>query len=348
MSPAASITLGLALLLGNALFVACEFAMVAARPSKVEPLAAGGSRLARTTLVAMDQLSYLIAAAQLGITVCSLGLGAIAEPALAHLIEPVALAVGLPNGWIHPVALTISMLIVIYLHVVLGEMVPKNLALAGPERAAMIFGPPMLALVTILKPVVVVLDWVADACIRLLRVQPKSSMTAAYTHDEVGAFIDESQAEGLLHEGEYERLSGALGFTERTVTEISMPLSGLHTIGKGARASEVEEACAETGYSRFPVVDATGAPIGYLHIKDTLQVDPAGRARMVENKWIRPFATLRHSDTLVDALKTMQARGAHMARVVADDGEVIGLVALEDLIEELVGEIRDAAHASPE
>ncbi|MEZ5113702.1 MAG: CNNM domain-containing protein [Nocardioidaceae bacterium] len=141
MSPTASIAIAIALLLGNAFFVACEFAMVAARPSKVEPLAAGGSRLARTTLVAMDQLSYLIAAAQLGITVCSLGLGAIAEPALAHLIEPAALAVGLPNGWIHPVALTISMLIVIYLHVVLGEMVPKNVALAGPERAAMIFGP---------------------------------------------------------------------------------------------------------------------------------------------------------------------------------------------------------------
>ncbi|HNJ78061.1 MAG TPA: hemolysin family protein [Marmoricola sp.] len=345
MSSTSSLVLGIVLLLGNAFFVASEFAMVSARPSKVEPMAANGSRLARTTLKAMDQLSYLIAAAQFGITVCSLGLGAIAEPALAHLIEPAAHAVGLPDSWLHPVALSISMLIVIYLHVVLGEMVPKNVALAGPERSAMIFGPPMLALVTVLKPLVLFLDWVADLCIKLLRVEPRSSMTAAYTREEVGAFVDESRAEGLLEQGEYERLSGAIGFTTRAVSEIAMPLAQLHVVRRGARADEVEQVCAATGYSRFPVADDEGELIGYLHIKDTLQVDPHGRARAIEDKWIRPFASVRPSDTLVDALKTLQAKGAHMARVVDDAGVVIGVVTLEDVIEELVGEIRDAAHA---
>jgi CBS domain containing-hemolysin-like protein len=345
MSPSASLVVGLLLLVGNAFFVASEFAMVSARPSKVEPMAANGSRLARSTLRAMEQLSYLIAAAQLGITVCSLGLGAIAEPALAHLIEPVANAVGLPDAWLHPVALTFSMLIVIYLHVVLGEMVPKNVALAGPERAAMIFGPPMLVLVTVLKPFVLLLDWVADLCIRMLRVQPRSAMNTAYTREEVGAFVDESRAEGLLEEGEYERLSGAIGFTSRPVSDILMTIPELHTVRRGARAADVELACAETGYSRFPVTDEDGTLIGYLHIKDTLQVDPQGRARTVEDKWIRPFANVRPTDTLVDALKILQTKGAHMARVVDDNGEVIGVITLEDVIEELVGEIRDTAHA---
>lgn len=345
MSPTSSLALAFLLLAGNAFFVASEFAMVSARPSKVEPIAANGSRLARSTLRAMDQLSYLIAAAQLGITVCSLGLGAIAEPALAHLIEPVATAVGLPDAWLHPVALTVSMLIVIYLHVVLGEMVPKNVALAGPERAAMIFGPPMLALVTVLKPLVLFLDWVADLCIRMIRVQPRSAMNAAYTREEVGAFVDESRAEGLLEEGEYARLAGAIGFTSRPVSEILMGLAELHTVRRGARAVEVERVCAETGYSRFPVAEEDGTLIGYLHIKDTLQVDPQGRARTIEDKWIRPFANVRPSDTLVDALKILQAKGAHMARVVADDGNMVGLITMEDVIEELVGEIRDTAHA---
>lgn len=209
----------------------------------------------------------------------------------------------------------------------------------------MIFGPPMLALVTILKPLVLFLDWVADVCIKVLRVQPRSSMTAAYTREEVGAFVDESRAEGLLEEGEYARLSGALGFTSRPVSEILMPMADLHTVRRGARAAEVERACAETGYSRFPVADLDGTLIGYLHIKDTLQVDPHGRARTIEDKWIRPFANVRPKDTLVDALKILQAKGAHMARVVNDDGTVVGVVTLEDVIEELVGEIQDAAHA---
>ena len=174
MSTQAALWLGLVLLLGNAFFVGAEFALVSARRTKVEPKAAEGSRVARTTLRAMEDLSQMIAAAQFGITVCSLGLGAVAEPALAHLIEPLAEAVNLPDAWLHPVAFTIAMTFVVYLHVVLGEMVPKNLALAGPERAAMVLGPPMVALVTLLKPIVYGLDAVANGVVRLMRVEPRT------------------------------------------------------------------------------------------------------------------------------------------------------------------------------
>ena len=345
MSTQSAILLGLVLLAGNAFFVGAEFALVSARRTKVEPLAAEGSRVARTTLRAMEQLSLMIAAAQFGITVCSLGLGAVAEPALARLIEPVAHLVHLPDAWLHPVAFTIALLVVVYLHVVLGEMVPKNLALAGPERAAMVLGPPMVALVTILKPIVYGLDAVANAVVRLARIEPRTEVTSTFTLEEVEAMVDESRDEGMLDESEYERLAGALGFTSRTVRDVLLPRDRVETVQRGARASDVERRCAQTGYSRFPVEREDGDLVGYLHIKDVLQADPQGRARIVEDKWVRPLASVRVEDTLVQALQTLQAKGAHMARVVDDEGTVLGVATLEDVIEELVGEIRDAAHA---
>lgn len=344
MSTPAALALGVALLLGNALFVAAEFSLVSARRTRLEPKATS-SALARTTLRAMEDLAHIIAAVQFGITVCSLGLGAVAEPAVAHLLEPLFEAAQVPEAWLHPVAFTIAMTAVVYLHVVLGEMVPKNLALAGPERVAIVLGPPMVALVTVLKPVVVSLDAVANVVVRTLGIQPRREVTSTFTLEEVEAMVDESREEGMLEQGEYERLSGALGFTSRTVADVMLPLEGLETVRRGTRASDVEAVCAHTGYSRFPVVDDAGELVGYLHIKDVLQSDPHGRARVVEDKWIRPFAAVRGDDTLVQALQTIQAKGAHMAQVVDAAARVIGVATLEDVIEELVGEIRDAAHA---
>ena len=345
MSTSGGLWLALVLLLGNAYFVGAEFALVSARRTKVEPKAAAGSRVARTTLRAMEQLSLMIAAAQFGITVCSLGLGAVAEPALAHLVEPVAELVHLPDSWLHPLSFAIALALVVYLHVVLGEMVPKNLALAGPERAAMALGPPMVAMVTVLRPIVRGLDSVANGVVRLLRIEPRTEVTSTFTLQEVEAMVDESRDEGMLDQSEYERLSGALGFTSRTVSEVMLPLDRVETVDRGARAYDVELRCAETGYSRFPVVGPDGTLTGYLHIKDVLQADPHGRARVVEDTWVRPLASVRVTDTLVTALQILQAKGAHMARVVDEAGAVVGVATLEDVIEELVGEIRDAAHA---
>jgi CBS domain containing-hemolysin-like protein len=234
---------------------------------------------------------------------------------------------------------------VVYLHVVLGEMVPKNLALAGPERAAMVLGPPMVAIVTVLKPIVYGLDAVANGVVRLLKVEPRTEVISTFTLEEVEAMVDESHDEGILDEGEYERLAGALGFTSRTVDSVLLPLDQLETVPRRARVTEVEAACGQTGYSRFPVVGDDGSLVGYLHIKDVLHADPHGRARVVEDTWIRPFAEAHVSDSLVSALQTLQAKGAHMATVHDDAGAVAGVITLEDVIEELVGEIRDAAHA---
>jgi len=345
MSAPLALLLGLVLLALNAFFVATEFALVSSRRSQIEPQAQAGSRLARTTLVAMERVDAMIAGIQLGVTVCSVILGAVAEPAVSHVVEPAVTVLHLPQGVVHPVAFVIALGLVAYLHVVLGEMVPKNLTLAGPERAVLVLAPVMYAIVLALRPIIVVLNAVARASLWVLRVEPKAEVASTYTREEVAALVEESRGEGLLEEGEYGRLAGALGFTDKTVAAVLLPIDRLATVARGASAADVEALCAATGYSRFPVTDADGELLGYLHIKDVLEPDEARRQRPIDEKWIRPFATVGLEDRLVEALETLQRRGSHLARIVSPEGVTLGIAALEDVIEELVGEIRDAAHA---
>lgn len=344
MSGTTAVAVAVLLLLGNAFFVSAEFALVSARRTQIEPKAEAGSRVARTTLRAMEHMSLVIGVNQLGITVCSLVLGAVGEPAVAHLLEPVLHAVHVPEQLTHPVSFVVALLIVVFLHVVLGEMIPKNIALAGPDRAALVLGPAIWAFVTVLRPVIVVINAVASVILRLMGVRLMDEVSSSFTREEVAALVEESRGEGLIEAEEADRLAGALGFTEKPVSTVLMPPETLTTVRRGATAAEVEAVCAATGFSRFPVASDDGDLLGYLHIKDVLETDPARRERVVEDKWTRPFATVTHEDLLHDALETLQRRGAHMARVVDAEGSVLGLVTLEDVIEELVGEIRDAAH----
>lgn len=344
MSDYGALLLAVLLLAFNAFFVGAEFALISARRSQIEPRALAGSRMARTTLRAMENVSLMMAGAQLGITICSLGLGAVGEPAVAHLLEPGLDALHVPHGLVHPIAFVVALAVVVFLHVVLGEMVPKNIAIAGPDRAALVLGPPMLGIVTVLRPVIVALNAIANGTLRLLKVEPKDEISSSYTREEVAALVEESRGEGLLEDDEYDRLAGALGFTEKTVAAVLMPRDTLATVRRGSSAADVEALCAATGFSRFPVEAADGELLGYLHIKDVLEPDEERRLRPVEDKWIRPFAPVTTADLLHDALEQLQRRGAHMARVVDADGTTLGLATLEDVIEELIGEIRDAAH----
>ena len=309
MNSLTAIVLAIFLLLGNAFFVGAEFALVSARRTQLEPRAEAGSRTARTTIKAMENISLVIGVNQLGITVCSLVLGAVGEPAVAHLVEPLLHAGHVPEGLLHPVSFVIALMVVVYLHVVLGEMIPKNIALAGPDRAALVLGPPIWGIVTVLRPIVVVINAVASGVLRLLGARLTDEVSSTFTREEVAALVEESRGEGLLEDDEYGRLAGALGFTEKTVAAVLMPPESLSTVRRGASAADVEEICAATGYSRFPVRAEAGDLLGYLHIKDVLETDESLRQRVVEA-----------------------------------DGSVLGIATLEDVIEELVGEIRDAAH----
>lgn len=342
MSPVVAIAVTFLLLALNALFVASEFALISARRTQIEPLAQAGSRPARLALRAMENVTLAMAAAQLGITICSIGLGAISEPAIAHLLEPGFEAVGLPEGLVYPVSFAIALTLVVLAHVVYGEMVPKNLALVTPDKASLLLGPFMLAVIAVLKPLVVALNFVANVSVRLLRVEPVDEVSSTYTHDEVAGLVEESRREGLLDDDEYDLVSGALDFHDGRIDRVLLPRDVLVTVPRHATPADVEQACARTGYSRFPVTDADGDLAGYLHIKDVLETDDVARSEPVADKWLRPLSTVVPGSGLYETLRTMQARGSHMARVADADGTVLGVVMLEDVLEELVGEIRGA------
>nr|CAA9354659.1 MAG: Integral membrane protein [uncultured Nocardioidaceae bacterium] len=341
MSPVAGLVLTVVLLGLNALFVGSEFALISARRTQIEPRAAAGSRAARMTLQAMERLSLVMAAAQLGITICTLALGAVSEPVVAHLLEPAFAALRVPEGLVHPIAFVVATTLIVYAHVVLGEMVPKNVTLAVAERSALILGPFMLAMVVLLKPFVVTLNAMANGILQLLRVEPKEEVTSSFTHDEVAGMVEESRREGLLDEDEYGLLSGALDFHAGTVSQVLLPAADLVTVQVGSSVGDVEAACARTGHSRFPVThEGSDELIGYVHIKDVLAVDDRQRAELVQVTWVRALATVRSLSSLYDALRAMQVRGSHMARVADDEGMILGVVMLEDVLEELVGEVR--------
>jgi CBS domain containing-hemolysin-like protein len=340
MSDWLGLALTLVLLALNAVFVAAEFALISARRTQIEPLAQAGSRTARLALRAMENVTLAMAAAQLGITMCSLGLGAISEPALAHLLEPVFEALDVPEGVVHPVSFVLALSVVVFLHVVFGEMVPKNLALVGPDRAALVLGPFMLVVIALLKPLVVTLNGIANVVVRLLGVQPVDEVSSTYTHDEVAGLVDESRREGLLDDDEYDLVQGALEFHDGRVDQVLLPRDVLVTVAPDATPADVEQACARTGFSRFPVAGADGDLLGYLHVKDVLETDDAARRAPVADKWLRPLSTVGTGSGLLEALRVMQARGSHMARVADASGDVLGVIMLEDVLEELVGEVR--------
>jgi CBS domain containing-hemolysin-like protein len=362
-----SLLLALALLLLNAFFVGAEFAVISARRSQIEPLAADGRRAARTTLWALEHLSLMLACAQLGITVASLGLGAVAEPLVAHLLEAPFAAARLPQDLLHPVAFVIALGVVVYLHVVVGEVVPKNLAIAAPERAALVLGPALVAVARVVRPLVVTLDAVTRLLLRLLRVEPKAELDSAFTAEEVHSIIAESRREGLLDAEEHGLLTGALELSARPVSDVMVPVDRLVSVPAGATPEEIERVVARTGFSRLPVGAAPSAArgdqgldgdqgtfaggretpdgvelVGYLHVKDLLYADDVAYTSPLPPRRIRALVNLPTSEDVEDALVAMQRAGAHLARLVDADGTTVGVVFLEDVLEELVGEVRDA------
>jgi len=341
MSEPLAIAIAVVLLALNAFFVCAEFALVSARRSAIEPRAEAGSRAARITLRAMEQISLMLAGAQLGITICSLGLGYLGEPAIAHLIEGPFETAGIPEALLHPLAFAIALGLIGMLHVVLGEVVPKNIALARPDRAALALGPPLALLVRVAHPAIAALNAIANLLLRIAGVTPKDEVTSAFTRDEVAGLVEESRREGLLDPSESQLLTEALTFEERTAERVLLDRDELSTIPQDATPEQIERLAARTGFSRFPVTDPAGHLVGYLHLKDALEFEDVHRRRPIAPSWIRDLPAVSATDRLREILAIMQRSGAHLARVEDDAGETIGVAALEDVLEELVGEIRD-------
>jgi CBS domain containing-hemolysin-like protein len=229
----------------------------------------------------------------------------------------------------------------------LGEMVPKNLALTGPERAAMILTPALLIFVRIFRPIILGLTAVATGVLRVLGIKPVNEIGDVIDRDSVAALIGESSDEGLLEANQHELLSGALAFEETKAEIVGLPLEALITVGWDATPADIEQLVTATGYSRFPV-RADDHPsteanlIGYIHLADVLETDPASRNLRVDRQCIRPLGNIRTTDTLQTALATLRRSGSHLARLIDENGQTRGLIALEDILEQLVGEVVDA------
>ena len=331
------------LLAANAFFVGAEFAAMSARRSQLEPLAEAGNKGAAVALRALRRTGILLATSQLGITVCSVLLGAISEAALHHALTPLFERIGVSALVADAAALALALAIVVFLHVVYGEMIPKNIAIARPERSAVLLVPSLVRVSRVVTPVIHAMDWVSKAILRLFGVDPKDEVASAFTAEEVAHILDESRHEGLVADEHYERLGAALEFSDKDAADVGVPVSALVTVTSSATPVDIERLVARHGYSRYPVVDEAGDLGGYLHLKDVLYADERERGEPVPAKRVRRMANVRRGDEVESVLQTMQDTGSHLARVVADDGSVVGVVFLEDVLEELVGEVSDAS-----
>ncbi|MFI2205280.1 hemolysin family protein [Streptomyces sp. NPDC020192] len=333
---AVQLLIGLATLVVNAFFVGAEFALISVRRSQIEPLAQEGDRRAKSVLWGLEHVSALLAAAQLGITLCTLVLGVVAEPAIAHLLEPVFHAVGVPVSAGHAVSFVIALTLATYLHMLLGEMVPKNISLAEPVRSALLLGPPLVALSRALRPVIFTINAFANGLLKLLRVEAKDEVAATFTDTELAEIVKDASQAGLIDDRAQERLHDALELGSRPVRDVVVPLEKVVYARVGVTPEELERLSAESGYSRFPVVDVGRRIVGYLHVKDALDASPQDVPFRLRD--MRPIARVRERTPLDDVLTAMRGSRTHLAAVLGDDGRLSGLVTMEDVLRELFGQ----------
>jgi len=333
------------LLAVNAFFVGAEFAVISARRSQIEPRAEAGSKAATTTLWAMEHATLMLATSQLGITICSLLILNVSEPAIHHLVEiPLGLT-SLSEDAVGGIAFALALVLVTFLHVVFGEMVPKNLSFSVPDRAALMLAPPLVLFSRVFRPIIFTLNALANAIVRLFRVEPKDEANSTFTLDEVEAIVDQSTREGVLQDSTG-ALSAAFDFTAKKVADVEVPISKTVMLPGNATAADVQRAAMRYGYSRYVVTSATGEPTGYLHLKDVLDLSTPGSTNTpVPAKRIRHLNAVYRDSDLEDALASMRRTGSHVTRSVDSDGQVTGVLFLEDIIEELVGEVVDVTTA---
>ncbi len=334
------------LLAFNAFFVGAEFAVISARRSQIEPLAERGSRQAKTALWAMERATLMLATCQLGITICSLLILNVSEPAIHHLL---AVPLGL-TGWseaaVDIIAFVVALVVVSYLHVVFGEMVPKNLAFSLPDRAVLLLATPLMWVSKLFYPIIVALNWIANHTVRLFGVVPKDEAASTFTLEEVATIVNQSRIEGVLDDASG-TVTAAVEFTDKKAKDIAVALSDLVTLPERTTPDEIERAVAKHGFSRYVIVDEAGLPLGYVHLKDVLRQAeapdaPARASQPIKQKRIHHMVPVAETTDLEDALALMRRSSRHLAQVRDSQGVTTAVLFLEDIIEELVGEVHDA------
>ena len=328
------------LVFANGFFVASEFALVGVRRSRIEMLAARGSRSARRLLELLDNLNTYISATQLGITMASLALGWIGEPVFAHLLEA-PLKGRVSDLTLHTISFAIAFAIITFLHIVLGELAPKTLALERAEKVALAVSWPMEAFYKVFRWPIKMLDWSGTKVVRLFGLHPSGEHASVYTEDELRRLIDVSRQSGQLKDEEQQLIHRVFEFSDAEVSEAMVPRTQVTGLPASATLADVRNAFASTGYSRLPVYGSnTDDIIGLLFRKD-LDMGRINSEGFEVKDFVRSPTFIPATGSLGEALRRMQAARVHFVFVIDEHGGMEGILTLEDLLEEIVGEIND-------
>jgi CBS domain containing-hemolysin-like protein len=342
MSTPIALLAAVALLAANGFFVAAEFALLASRRSRIEQLAAEGDKRAHHALRGIKELSLMLAGAQLGITVCSLLLGAVAEPAIAHLLEAGLNRVDVPEGVQHAIGYAIGLTIVVFLHMVVGEMAPKSWAIAHPESSALTLARPFRAFSLLFRPVIALLNLMANGLVKLVGVEPQPDLAMAHAPTNLLLLLDESAGHGSIAAEEHRLLSRSLELSGLDAGAAMTPRRDIVAVEEWAKAGDVAMLARTSGRSRILVHGGDlDHVVGAVHVKDIILVDPADRAKVTAGELARPVPVTHEHHRLEDLMVEMRA-GHQMLTVVVDEhGVVVGIVTLEDVLEELIGDFED-------
>ncbi len=330
------------LVLANGFFVASEFSLVGVRRSRIATLADAGNRRAKLLLTQVDHLNAYISATQLGITLSSLALGWIGEPAIAHLLE-IPLKGRISETLLHTIAFTIAFSIITFLHIVIGELAPKTLALERAEKTALAIAVPMQIFYKAFYYPIHLLDWAGTRTIRLFGLRPSGEHASIYTGEELRQLVNCSRQSGHLEKQEQELINGVFDFSESEVREAMIPRTAVDAIPVTASLEEVKKTFRTLGYSRVPVFRERMDDIVGILLRRDLEpfLDGTSPAAFKLENLLHPPQFIPSSARLGATLKLMQSSRNHLSIVVDEHGGMEGIVTLEDLLEEIVGEIND-------
>jgi len=337
-----ALVIGVGLLIANGLFVATEISLLACRRTRIEEAAEEGDVRARRAMKALTELSVTFSGAQLGITMCSLGLGVVAEPAVAALLAGWFGATALPAAVVPVLSFVLATSLVVFFHMVVGEMAPKNLALARAERVALSLARPFGWFVTALRPLILLLNGAANLLVRLVRVEPVDEHKLVHTPDELSLALAESRAVGTIAGEDAGVMSAVLRLATIDAEAAMTPRVDLHALPDSATLPQVLELAAETGHTRVPVFhDDIDHIVGLVHVKDVLIRDDVEAAVLTVADILRSIPAVPESQDLEQLLRDMLDDRSHAVLVVDEFGGTAGMLTLEDVLEELVGEIAD-------
>lgn len=333
----------IALIAANGYFVAAEFAFVAARRGRLEELAAGGDRRADRAVGVLKQLSFMLSGAQLGITITSLAVGFILDPVLGPLLEPVFRALGVPEAGALGVALTVGFILTTGVQMVFGELGPKNLAIAEPDRFALALATSTALYTKVASPLIRLFDSSSNALLRAVGIEPVEELRAVVSAEELEYIIDESTEGGSLDEATASLLGRALDF--RSLRAVDAMIGRVHvaSIDADAAGATLRELANATGHSRFPVTGDDGLDdvVGVVQVQDLFRIPYETRDTTLVRTFLKPALAVPESTLLGPLLADMRRSHAQLAVVVDEHGGTAGIVTLEDIVEELVGNIQD-------